>query len=84
MIRKWSFCKRCEKYHIDWNRNNLDARYETHLTDADKADAISFPIYKKEISGMSGVYMICADKDAMTQALLQYPSGVYEPANERR
>lgn len=77
-IETWSFCNHCEMYHIDWTKNNLDRRFETHLSKKDKEESYAFNVYQKEVNGLRGVVMVCANIEAMPEVIKMYPSGFIE------
>lgn len=80
MVATWSFCKKCEKYHVNWDKDGLDKMYETHLNSEEKMESLSFPIYRKQLDRMSGAFMVLADPGpALQYAMKEYPSGFFEP-----
>jgi len=78
MNRTWSFCKRCEMYHISFEKNDFHPAFETHLTAEEKKDAVSFPIYKKEIAGMPKLFLIFTHPEYIRQVIKDYPEGVFD------
>ncbi len=82
MRKVWSFCKICRMYHVDFNNpvNNLDRRFETHLSEAERIDALSFNIYRKEIENLKGVFLIFvhANKQGIEYIKGKYPQGAFD------
>lgn len=74
----WSFCKKCEKYHVNWDKDGFDKYFETHLDPQELEDARSFPIYRKEVHPPSGVFMILPEPNTVKEAMKLYPSGFFE------
>lgn len=53
-----SFCKRCEMYHVDWDKNkNLNKIYETHLSPVEFFDVQAFNVFHKDVEGLSKGYL---------------------------
>ena len=75
----WCFCKICEMYHVCWETNGLDARYETHLSPEERIEAMSFPFYKKEINSIHGVYLILCHPEYLKDTMKLYPKGIFDP-----
>ena len=77
MSRKFSFCKMCNCYHVNWD--SLNREYETHLSPQEKEEMMAFAFYKKELPKMKDVFMVCAYPDNFEKVLRAFPSGFFGP-----
>lgn len=75
----YSFCETCECYHVNWRKSNLDLNYETHLSEAERIEKKSFPIYFKDIETFKNmVSMVCCDRENVELAVKKFPTGFWE------
>lgn len=73
-----SFCKKCERYHVDFKKSHLNIEYETHLTDEEKHEARSFGVFKKNVKSMKDLIIDFVDPMEMKQ-YFEYKKSVNEP-----